>query len=109
VPFRHDRDRGRAEGGGHGLQAGEAPVQRRSACADNDIEGSVKIRSDATADRLLGAHVIGSRAGSMIAQIARAFELVAPAEDVGRACHAHPTFNDDQGRALAANGVARNI
>jgi hypothetical protein len=45
----------------------------------------------------------------MIAQIARAFELVAPAEDVGRACHAHPTFNDDQGRALAANGVARNI
>jgi len=73
---------------GDGLEGGEAPLQRQCARADNDSEGFAKILSDATTDRLLGAHIIGPPAGLMIAERALAIELGASAEDVGRTGHA---------------------
>jgi dihydrolipoamide dehydrogenase len=70
----------------------------------------VKILSDATTDRLLGAHIIGQDAGTMIAELALAMEFGGSAEDVGRTCHAHPTLNEAvKEAALAANGMALNI
>ena len=59
-----------------------------------DVEGRVKILADAKTDRLLGAHVIGPRAGDLIAELAVAIEFCASAEDVARACHAHPTLSE---------------
>lgn len=58
----------------------------------NDTEGFVKILSDAETDRLLGAHIVQSSAGEMIAELGLAIEYEASAEDVGRATHAHPTL-----------------
>ena len=52
----------------------------------------VKILADATTDRVLGAHIIGADAGTMIAELALAMEYGASSEDIARTCHAHPTL-----------------
>ena len=55
-------------------------------------DGWVKILADATTDRVLGVHIIGPRAGDLIAEAAVAMEYGASSEDIARACHAHPTL-----------------
>ena len=59
--------------------------------AMGDTDGFVKMLADKTTDRLLGAHIIGPDAGTLIAELATAMEFGASAEDVARTCHAHPT------------------
>jgi dihydrolipoamide dehydrogenase len=56
------------------------------------IEGSVKLLAHEKTDRLLGAHILGPRAGDLIAELALAIEMGASAEDVARSVHAHPTL-----------------
>ena len=60
--------------------------------ANGDTEGFVKILADAKTDRVLGAHIIGADAGTMIAELALAMEYGASSEDIARTCHAHPTL-----------------
>jgi dihydrolipoamide dehydrogenase len=60
--------------------------------ANQQTEGFVKILADASTDRVLGVHIIGSDAGNMIAEAAVAMEFGASAEDIARTCHAHPTL-----------------
>ena len=50
--------------------------------------------ADSKTDKLLGAHIIGSQAGNMIAQMVQAMHFRAKAEDVARTCHAHPTHSE---------------
>lgn len=57
-----------------------------------DIDGRVKILADAATDRVLGVHIIGNRAGDLIAEAASAMEYGASSEDIARTCHAHPTL-----------------
>lgn len=57
-----------------------------------EIEGRVKILADTASDRVLGVHIIGARAGDMIAEAAAAMEFGASSEDIARTCHAHPTL-----------------
>ncbi len=45
-----------------------------------DIEGRVKILADAKTDRVLGVHIIGARAGDLIAEAAVSIELVQAAK-----------------------------
>lgn len=66
----------------------------RARAAGVDSTGFVKILADAKTDRMLGAHIIGPDAGTMIAELALAMEFAASAEDIGRTCHAHPTLNE---------------
>jgi len=66
----------------------------RTRAAGDDSTGFVKILTDAATDRILGAHIIGPDAGTLIAELALAIEFAASAEDVGRTCHAHPTLNE---------------
>jgi dihydrolipoamide dehydrogenase len=73
-------------------------------------DGFVKILADRETDRILGAHILGPDAGTMIAELAVAMEFGASAEDVARTCHAHPTLNEAiKEAALAANGRALHI
>ena len=60
----------------------------------NETEGFVKILADSATDRVLGAHIIGVEAGTLIAEVAMAMEFGATAEDVARTCHAHPTLSE---------------
>jgi dihydrolipoamide dehydrogenase len=57
-------------------------------------EGRVKILAHASTDRILGVHVIGPRAGDLIAEAAVAIEFSATAEDIARSSHAHPTLSE---------------
>jgi dihydrolipoamide dehydrogenase len=78
--------------------------------AMGDTDGFVKILSDKETDRLLGAHIIGPDAGTLIAELTTAIEFGASAEDVARICHAHPTLSEAvKEAALAADGRALHI
>ncbi len=68
-------------------------------------EGQVKILADAKTDRILGAHILGPRAGDLIAEVAVAIEMGASAEDLARSVHAHPTLAEVvKEAALAVDG-----
>ena len=69
-------------------------IASRARAAGADSTGFVKILTDAKTDKILGAHIIGPDAGTLIAELALAIEFAASAEDVGRTCHAHPTLNE---------------
>jgi dihydrolipoamide dehydrogenase len=57
-------------------------------------DGFVKILADETTDRVLGVHIIGPDAGTMIAEAAVLMEFGGSSEDLARTCHAHPTLNE---------------
>ena len=68
-------------------------------------EGLVKVLAHAQTDRLLGVHIVGPRAGDLIAEATAAMEFGASAEDLARTCHAHPTLPEAvKEAALAAGG-----
>lgn len=70
-------------------------------------EGFVKMLADAKTDRLLGVHIIGPRAGDLIAEAATALSFHASSEDVARTCHAHPTLPEVlKEAAMAVTGSA---
>ncbi|MGI9456696.1 MAG: dihydrolipoyl dehydrogenase [Aeoliella sp.] len=70
-------------------------------------DGFVKMLADATTDRLLGIHIIGPRAGDLIAEAATAIAFQASSEDLARTCHAHPTLPEAlKEAALAVRGGA---
>jgi dihydrolipoamide dehydrogenase len=57
-------------------------------------EGFVKVLAEEATDRVLGVHIIGADAGTMIAEAAVLMEFGGSAEDLARICHAHPTLNE---------------
>jgi dihydrolipoamide dehydrogenase len=78
--------------------------------ANGDTEGFVKILADAKTDRVLGVHIIGPDAGTLIAEAALALEYGASSEDIARTSHAHPTLNEAvKEAALAVAGRALHI
>ena len=78
--------------------------------AMGSVEGFVKLLADKKTDKLLGAHILGPDAGTLIAEIALAMEFGASAEDVARTCHAHPSLNEAvKEAALAVDGRALHI
>jgi dihydrolipoamide dehydrogenase len=75
-----------------------------------DTDGFVKVLADAATDRVLGVHILGPDAGTMIAEAALAIEFGASAEDIARTCHAHPTLPEAlKEAALAVAGRAIHI
>ncbi|MFC3228280.1 dihydrolipoyl dehydrogenase [Marinibaculum pumilum] len=81
---------------------------RAKAVATTD--GFVKMLADAKTDAVLGCHIIGPDAGTLIAEVALAIEFGASAEDIARTCHAHPTLNEAvKEAALAVDGRTLNI
>jgi dihydrolipoamide dehydrogenase len=69
-----------------------------------ETDGSVKILADQATDRILGVHILGPRAGDMIAEAACAMQFGASAEDLARVCHAHPTLAESLGEAALGVG-----
>jgi dihydrolipoamide dehydrogenase len=73
-------------------------------------EGFVKIVAESETDRVLGVHIIGPDAGTLIAEATLAKEFGASAEDIARTCHAHPTLSEAlKEAALAVDGRAIHI
>jgi dihydrolipoamide dehydrogenase len=57
-------------------------------------EGFVKVLSSSETDQILGVHIIGEQAGTMIGEAVVAMEFEATSEDLARICHAHPTLSE---------------
>ncbi len=75
-----------------------------------ETDGFVKIIADAASDKILGVHIIGPDAGTLIAEAALAMEYGASSEDIARTCHAHPTLSEAvKEAALAVMGRAIHI
>ncbi len=80
---------------GIAYKTGKFPFTANSRARTNaTTDGYVKILADAATDRVLGVHIIGPDAGTMIAEAALAMEYGASAEDIARTTHAHPTLNE---------------
>lgn len=88
------------------FKAGKFPFMANGrARAMNALDGFVKILADKRTDRVLGCHIIGPEAGTLIAEVALAMEFGASAEDIARTCHAHPTLEEViKEAALAVDG-----
>ncbi|MBI0538833.1 dihydrolipoyl dehydrogenase [Roseomonas sp. KE2513] len=68
-------------------------------------DGMVKVLADAATDRVLGVHIIGPDAGTLIHEAVLAMTFGASAEDIGRTTHAHPTLPEAlREAALAVDG-----
>ena len=69
-----------------------------------DEEGFVKILADGDSDLVLGAHILGPEADTLIHEIVAALEFGASVEELGSMCHGHPTLNEAvREAALAAS------
>lgn len=79
---------------------------RTSAATD----GMVKILADTKTDKVLGAHIIGADAGTIIAELVAFMEFGGSSEDIARTCHAHPTLSEAvKEAALAVDKRAINF
>ena len=80
---------------GTAYKVGKFPFMANGrARAMSSTDGFVKVLSDKATDKVLGAHIIGPDAGTLIAEIAMAIEFGASAEDIARVSHAHPSLNE---------------
>jgi dihydrolipoamide dehydrogenase len=93
------------------VKIGKFPFMANSRAKTNrDTDGFVKVIADARTDRVLGVHMIGSLAGTMIAQAAQAMEFGATSEDIAYTCHAHPTHSEAlKEAAMAVTGLPIHI
>lgn len=92
-------------------KVGKFPFLANSrARAIGSSEGLVKILSAEKNDQVLGVHIIGPDAGTMIAEAVLALEYYASSEDIAMTCHAHPTLNEAvKEAALSVLGRAIHI
>ncbi len=99
-----------ARAAGIEVRIGRFPFLANSrAKANRDTAGLVKVIADAANDRVVGVHILGRMAGTMIAQAAQAMEFGASAEDIAYTCHAHPTHSEALKEAALAATAGRAI
>ena len=80
---------------GVAYKTGKFPFLANSrARANGETEGLVKVLADAATDRVLGVHILGPEAGTIIHEAIAAIEYGASAEDLARTFHGHPTLNE---------------
>lgn len=80
---------------GTNYKVGQFPIRALGrARASMDIQGVIKIISDAKTDEVLGVHMVAPRAADLIMEAVVAMEYRASAEDIARICHPHPTYSE---------------
>jgi dihydrolipoamide dehydrogenase len=96
---------------GYEIKVGKFPFMASGkAFAIGEREGFVKLIFDAKYGEILGAHIIGSEATEMIAEIGIAKSLEATGESIIKTIHAHPTLSESIMEAAAnAYGEAIHI
>ena len=90
---------------------GKFPFMANSQARTNhETLGFVKILTEKGTDKILGAHMIGTGVGEMIAEICVAMEFGAASEDIARTSHAHPTLSEAvRQAAMAVEGWAMQM
>ncbi len=94
---------------GHEVRIGRYPfLALGRALASDETEGFVKLVFDAKYGELLGAHLIGSQATELIAELVMAKKLEATEEEIFHAMHPHPTYSEAVMEA-AGQGLGQSI
>ncbi len=89
---------------GRSYKVGKFPFTASGkAVASAEMEGFVKVLSDADTGEILGVHIIGSEATELIAEYGLAMNLEATVDDVHQNIHAHPTLTEALMEAAAAS------
>jgi dihydrolipoamide dehydrogenase len=65
-------------------------------------DGFTKLLFDPSSHRILGAGLVGTNAGELVAEVGLAIEMGADAADIGLTVHAHPTLSETVGLAAEA-------
>jgi dihydrolipoamide dehydrogenase len=65
-------------------------------------DGFSKLLFDPASHRVLGAGIVGTNAGELVAEVGLAIEMGADAADIGLTVHAHPTLSETVGLAAEA-------
>lgn len=60
----------------------------------NDTGGFVKVLADAETDAILGAQMVGIRAGDLVPEVVVGMEFHGSSEDQARASHPHPSLSE---------------
>jgi len=93
-----------AEDQGYEVETGQFPLSINGlAMAYGELEGSIKIVSDAAYGEVLGIHIVGGRATETIWGAALALQLEATLEDLAGSIALHPTFSESL--AMAAQNA----
>lgn len=101
----------KAKAEGYEIKVGKFPFMASGkAFAIGEREGFVKLIFDAKYGELLGAHIIGSEATEMIAELTLARAVEATGHSIIKTIHAHPTLSESIMEAAAqAYGEAIHI
>ena len=62
--------------------------------AVGETDGLVKVITEKETDKILGVHIMGDQAGTIIHEAVIVMEYTGTSEDLFRCCHAHPTFSE---------------
>jgi dihydrolipoamide dehydrogenase len=85
-------------------------IANARAKAVGETDGFVKILAHAETDRILGVHIFGPDAETLIGEAALAMAFSASAEDLARTCQAHPTYSESlKEAALAVAGIPLHL
>ena len=80
---------------GYDVKVGKFPFSANArARTVGEKDGLVKIIADKETDLVLGVHIIGPDAGTMIHEAMAAMELGGTAHEIAEMCHAHPTLSE---------------
>lgn len=92
-----------AKESGQKFKVGKFPFKASGkALAVGEAEGFVKIIISEPYGEILGAHIIGSEATELIAELGLAMTLEATFEEIEATIHAHPTLSESVHEATAA-------
>jgi len=84
-----------AEKGGYDVEIGVFPYAINGlAMVQNQVDGAVKIITDARYGEILGVHIVGSNATEIIGEAVLAMQLEATVQELARSIRVHPTFSE---------------
>ena len=84
-----------AEDQGYDVETGDFPYSINGlAMVRDQVDGAVKIVSDARYGEILGVHIVGSNATELIGEAVLAMQLEATAQELARSIRVHPTFSE---------------
>ena len=84
-----------AEKQGYDVETGVFPYAINGlAMVRNEVDGAVKIVTDARYGEILGVHIVGSNATELAGEAVLAMQLEATAQELARSIRVHPTFSE---------------
>ena len=84
-----------AQNQGFDIETGSFPYSINGlAMAYNEVDGAVKIVSDARYGEILGVHIVGTNATEVIGEAVLAMQLEATVQELSRSIPVHPTFSE---------------